>query len=353
MLRILVMGAGAIGCFLGGSLAAQGHRVTLWGRSALMDKIAADGLALQWPDQPAKTVFPQTTTSAADITASYDFVLLTVKAYDVAGAIAELSQHAALFEEGCIVAMQNGLGSEEQLAAAFGPERIIAGTLTIPIRVTQPGVIEVSKPTGGLGLAPLQPGPPVEQLAEALEQAGLTTDIYADYRAMKWSKMILNIINNASCAILDQPPTYVIGRPALFDLEIRAMQEAAAVMAREKIEAVNLPGYPVEWLVWLVEEKWLPMPMLRAVLRPFMLSGRGTKMPSLHIDLATGRPDSEISFLNGAIVQAGRRTGIATPVNQALTEILSKLVSGELAWPDYQHQPDKLLQRVSAYTEEI
>jgi 2-dehydropantoate 2-reductase len=75
-----------------------------------------------------------------------------------------------------------------------------------------------------------------------------------------------------------------------------------------------------------------------------MLSGRGTKMPSLQIDLATGCATSEIDALNGAIVQAGQKLGVPTPVNQALTEILSSLVAGELVWEDYQNQPEKLLQ---------
>jgi len=70
-------------------------------------------------------------------------------------------------------------------------------------------------------------------------------------------------------------------------------------------------------------------------------------MPSLQIDLAAGRSASEIYALNGAIAEAGQRLEIATPVNRALTDILSGLVSGELNWADYQNQPEKLIKAVT------
>ncbi|HXV43255.1 MAG TPA: ketopantoate reductase family protein [Anaerolineae bacterium] len=347
-MKIMVMGAGAIGCFVGGSLATAGQQVTLVGRPPLMEKIARDGLNLRWPNQPAQTVFPATATTLPN-DADYDFILLTVKAPDTAKAIKDLSGLADLSGLTThIVSLQNGIGNEEQLAAAFGSEQVIAGTITIPIQAPEPGVIEVSKAKGGLGLAALHPGQPVKVLANALNQAGLTTQVYADYRAMKWSKLLLNIVTNASSAVLDLPPAAIIARPDLFDLEIRALQEGVEVMKAQGIGAVKLPGYPVDWLARLLSARWLPMAATRALLRPSMAGGRGTKMPSLHIDLAARRSTSEISVLNGAIVEAGQKFGVATPVNQALTEILSGLVSGRMKWAEYQNQPKKLVKAVAA-----
>jgi 2-dehydropantoate 2-reductase len=348
MLNILVVGAGAIGCFVGGRLAAAGHTVTLVGRPTLMNKIAQTGLTLRHPHLPAQTVSPKTVTSLADLSGAFEFILITVKAPDTPQVIRQL-QGSGLVQPGrYLVSLQNGLGSEELLAEAFGPQQVIAGTVTIPIAVPEVGVIEVSKDKGGLGLASLQPGQPVETLAGALNQAGLTTPTYADYRAMKWSKLLLNMITNASSAILNQPPAEILARADLFNLEIEALQEAAAVMRVLGIRPVKLPGYPVDWLARLVSAGWLPLPFKRAILRPFMVSGRGTKMPSLQIDLAAQRAASEIGVLNGAIVQAGQRIGIKTPVNQALADILSGLVAGELDWTAYQGEPHKLLEAVAA-----
>jgi len=201
----------------------------------------------------------------------------------------------------------------------------------------------VSKAKGGLGVAPLTHGQPVRILADALNQGGLYTQTYAAYRDMKWSKLLLNIINNASSAILNMPPVDIIADPRLFDLEIQALREGLAVMKAQGIKPVNLPGYPVVWLARLLSARRLPAAATRAILRPFMVSGRGTKMPSLQIDLANNQPISEVGVLNGAIVAAGEKAGIPTPANRALTTVLRSIVSGDLAWADYQRRPEKLL----------
>jgi 2-dehydropantoate 2-reductase len=346
MLNILVVGAGAIGCFVGGHLAASGHRVTLVGRPRLMKKITEDGLILQWPDRPNQTVFPEAATTVVDPAPVYDFIFLTVKSPDTIATAEQLATLPLAAIKTYLVSFQNGIGNEEQLVKTFGSPRVIAGTITIPIRVPELGTIEVSKANGGLGLAPLDSSQPVDVLADALNRAGLTTMTYADYRSMKWSKLLLNIVTNASCAILNQPPPEVIARPDLFNLEIKALQEGVAVMKAQGIKAVILPGYRTDRLARLAPARWLPLAVTRSILRPYMISGRGTKMPSLQIDLAAGRSRSEIDALNGAIVQAGQRLDVPTPVNQALTRILKGLVSGELAWTDYQNQPEKLIRAV-------
>jgi 2-dehydropantoate 2-reductase len=139
------------------------------------------------------------------------------------------------------------------------------------------------------------------------------------------------------------PPTELIANPALFNLEIQALREGVQVMQTQGIRGVKLPGYPVDWLVRILGAGWLPLPLVRTLLRPAMSSGRGSKMPSLHIDLAAGRDTSEVDALNGAIVEAGQRLGISTPVNQALTTILNDLVSGQVEWSEYRQQPERLL----------
>ncbi|HMR62826.1 MAG TPA: 2-dehydropantoate 2-reductase N-terminal domain-containing protein [Anaerolineae bacterium] len=174
MLKILVLGAGAIGCFVGGRLAAAGHQVTLLGRPPLMNKIATDGLKLCHPSQPPLTVRPPVITSLAELSAAEvpEFILLTVKASGTAPAIEQLAHASLSLDQSYIVSLQNGVGNEEQLAEALGWQRVIAGTVTIPIGVPDLGVIEVSKDKGGLGLASLQENQPTARLAEALTKPG-------------------------------------------------------------------------------------------------------------------------------------------------------------------------------------
>lgn len=66
-------------------------------------------------------------------------------------------------------------------------------------------------------------------------------------------------------------------------------------------------------------------------------------MPSFHIDLRAGRGKSEVDFLNGAVVRAGKKLGIPTPVNRMLTETLLALTMGESSVDTFSHHPDKLL----------
>lgn len=345
--NVLIMGAGAIGGFVGGTLAAAGHTVTLLGRPAPMQRIAAEGLSLAWPGQPARTVFPNAASDVSELTDSaFDFVLLTVKAPATETAARQLVPLLAKSNRANVVSLQNGVGNEELLAQVLDAARVIAGTITIPIQTPAPGSIEVSKAKGGLGLAATSTGQPVEALADALNQAGLPTQTYADFQAMKWSKLLLNIVNNATSAILDEPPAKILSNRALFDLEIRALAEGAEVMHALGVPAVSLPGYPVPWLARLVSANWLPLPAKRAILRPFMVSGRGTKMPSLHIDLSSGRTVTEIDALNGAIVTAGQKTGVPTPANRVLTDTLNGITSGQLKWQDFCHRPEQLLEKM-------
>ncbi len=346
MLKILVMGAGAIGCLVGGYLAIGGHQVTLVGRSPLMERIAANGLTLQHPGRPIQTAYPETATTVPVPAAPFDFIILTVKSPATREAIAQL---APLMQSSTfLVSLQNGIGNEEQLAAEFGPEKVIAGTITIPVRMPELGFAKATKKSGGLGLAPLHPAQPVPALAGALNQAGLRTPVYSNYQAMKWSKLLLNIVVNASSAILNQSPGQIVARRDLIDLEIEAMRETIAVMQAQGIPAVNLPGYAVAWLVRGVCAGWLPAFLKRILLRPHMVEGRGEKMPSLQLDLAAGRPVSEIEALNGAVVRSGQKYGLNTPVNRVLTDLTNGLFSGEIARSTYERQPQKLIQAVAA-----
>ena len=66
-------------------------------------------------------------------------------------------------------------------------------------------------------------------------------------------------------------------------------------------------------------------------------------MPSFHIDLHSGRGKSEVDFLHGAVVRAGKKSGVPTPVNKLLTETLLALTNGEIPLEEYTRQPEKLL----------
>ena len=171
--------------------------------------------------------------------------------------------------------------------------------------------------------------------------AGLNAQLFAKSQDMKWSKMLTNLIANASSAILDMPPVEIFRNPGLFQLEIDQLRETLAVMQAQNINVVDLPGTPVRLLAFAVSK--LPMAISRPFLKKAVGSGRGGKMPSFHIDLHSGRGKSEVNYLNGAVVQAGQETGIPTPVNKLLTETLLRLTKNEIKISEFARQPEELL----------
>jgi len=90
--------------------------------------------------------------------------------------------------------------------------------------------------------------------------------------------------------------------------------------------------------------RFLPAFLSRPLLQKAVGKGRGGKMPSFHIDLHSGRGQSEVDYLNGAVVRFGERVGVATPVNRLLNETLLSLTRGEVPLETYTLKPEKLLE---------
>ncbi len=350
-----MVGAGAIGMLVGGRLALAGHSVTLVARPAVAEHLRREGLRLVGGEGEQVVrdldIAPSVAEAAA---ASFDWLAVTVKAYDVPTVAEEI--RAAFPTPPTVVTFQNGVGSEETVQRLLPAAPLAAASVTIPVSVPAVGHIETRK-KGGLGLAPVgrrtedggrkpeSQGPQGGYaVAPALQAAGFVVRGYADYRAMKWSKLLGNMIGNASSAILDMPPGEIYADPRLFRLEVAALREAVAVMAAWRIPTVSLPGLQSHLLPPAL--RYLPLPVLQPILQRMVAGGRGGKMPSLHIDLAGGRGQSEVEVLNGAVAEWGERKGVPTPVNRALTDTLLGLTAGRLAWADFRHRPDRLLKLV-------
>ncbi len=339
-MRLLIIGAGAAGTFIGARLALAGHAVCLVGRPALLDAVRSSGLTLLEPDALPRVTSPRCVTELATVfadAATYDLALLTVKAYDTDAAIAELQAAGASLPP--ILTLQNGVGNEEALADAFGAARVLSGALDTPVSIPQPGQVQAHKARYGIGLATLADRVALEGVAAALTGAGFTVRRYEDYRGLKWTKLLMNILANAQCAILGWTPAQVMRDPVAAELEARAWQEMAAVMRLSGIAPVPLGVYPFPQIMPLVER--LPSAWVARGLRSFVSGGRGTKLPSLRLALETGRP-SEVRWLNGAVARTGATVGVPTPVNAALTEVLAGLTQGTIAPDAYRDQPQRL-----------
>lgn len=339
-MRVLIIGAGAVGSFIGARLALAGHEVTLAGRPGWAAAVRAGGLTLVEPDGSRRVaqVCAADSIAAAFLASAFDLALLTVKAYDTAQVIAELAAVAPAPPP--LLTLQNGVGNEEALAGAFGAHRILAGAIDTPISVPAPGQVQAHRARFRAGVAPVHPAAPARQAVNLLRDAGFRTDVFADYRRLKWTKLLLNLPANAQCAILDWTPAQVMADPIAARLEAQAWQEALAVMAALRIAPVTFAGYPVGLVAPLARR--LPPDWLATGLRSLVSGGRGSKMPSLHIAFAAGKP-SEVGWLNGAVAAHAVRLGVPTPVNRMLTEVLCGLTEGREARAAWRGRPERLL----------
>lgn len=342
-LSILVYGAGAIGTYIGGSLALAGHRLTfieqpqtavLLQQTGLRLDLTLAGFGHEQLPPAAFTVIP----SLADALrrGPFDFAVFALKSFDTAAALEEMQPFAGDMPP--VLCLQNGVDNEARLVSVLGGEKVIAGTVTSSVGRRAAGDIVLER-LRGVGIAD---GHPLSLfINQALSAAGLKPRLFPRPLEMKWSKMLTNLPANATAAILDMTAAQVFDHPGLFRLEIRMLRETLTVMRALRLRVVDLPGVPTRLLALGIH---LPQYLSRPLLRRAIGSGRGAKMPSFHIDLHSGRGRSEVDWLNGAVARHGAGCGCPAPVNQALTDTLLALTRGTLPLTVFQRQPERLLE---------
>ncbi|MEN8242092.1 MAG: 2-dehydropantoate 2-reductase [Chloroflexota bacterium] len=336
-LRVLSFGAGAIGTYIGGSLALSGNRVVFIERPETATKITSLTLTI---DGETKTIQSPVVTSSVEEALShgpFDIALFALKSFDTGTVLKNLERHKEQLPP--ILCLQNGVENENLISEALGNNNVVPATITSAVGRLGLGQIVLDK-FRGVGIS----GEHLlsQRLFAAFEQAGLNPSLIIPPAAMKWSKMLTNLVANASSAILDMPPGDLFNHPDIFKFEIAQIREALKVMKAQNIPVVNLPGTPVKAFVFASSA--LPLWLARPVLAKAIGGGRGDKMPSFHIDLHSGRKQSEVVFLNGAVSRFGEKFSVPTPVNNFLTSTLTALVSGEIPISRYQKNPDKFIQ---------
>jgi 2-dehydropantoate 2-reductase len=343
---ILIYGAGAVGQFVGGTLALAGHRVTLLGRPALCAALADAPLRLAWERPLAggtneREVPMAAVPSIGALDTPPALVILTVKGYDTAGALPDLSRLVA--GGATVLTIQNGVGNEEALAEGLGAGAVRSGAFTISVSIPAPGTVVRHTAKGGLGFAPFA-GEEIAPLVDLFAPTGLPVVAARSHRELKWSKLLLNMLGNAQSAILDLPPAALFADPRLFAVERRAFREARAAMRAAGIGLTDLPAYPVRALAFAMS---LPAGLAQRLLARRMGGGRGAKMPSLWMDLHEAKGRSEVARYNGAVAALGKARGVATPINDALHRTLGSLIADPVRWGEYRGQPDRWLRELS------
>ncbi len=336
-MKLLFLGAGAVGTYIGGSLAIRGEDVAFVEQASVAEQIERRGLILHRGSYTRTERNVRVYTSNRDALAAgpYDLCVVALKSFDTDAAIDGLL--ATGLEVPTVLSLQNGVDNEPLIAARLGAHKVIAGTVTSAI--AKPGIAEIIEETHrGVGVALGHELAP--RLIDALRYAGLSPRAYPLAGPMKWSKLLTNLIGNATSAILDMPVADLFADNRLYRVEIEVLRECLAVMDALGFRPVDLPGTPVRALAAATRVPRLiaQTPMVR-----LLGHSRGDKMPSFHIDLHSGRGNTEVEWLNGAVVRHGAKMGVPTPVNQVLTETLEALSSGVQPKDAYRRNPEALL----------
>ncbi len=348
-LNVLVFGAGAIGTYFGGSLILAGHNIVFVEQPKMVTELRERGLRLDLTvdeRRNTKEVFViesrsfviEPSLEDALRFGPFDVALFALKSFDTAAALEGMKPFADKLPP--MLCLSNGVENEQSIAQALGADKVIYGTVTTAIGRRGAGDIVLEK-LRGVGVA--AGNPLSEKLVSALDAAFLKSRLYPEPHGMKWSKMLTNLIANPSSAILNMTAAQVFSNKKLYKLEIEMLSECLAVMAAQKLQVTDLPGTPIKALALATKlPLWLSKPFLARAAG----SGRGAKMPSFHIDLYSGRGQSEVEYLHGAVVRAGKEFNISTPVNELLTGILLALTNKEIPLEEYANQPEKLLSKV-------
>jgi 2-dehydropantoate 2-reductase len=341
-MRILFFGAGAIGTYIGGSLALAGHEISYIERPEVAERVQRDGISVSIADRISRIPIYAIFGGAAEALKSgpFDVCVFALKSYDTAAAIRILEPLTGKLPP--VLCLQNGVENEPVLESVFGSGTVISGSVTSAVGRTRAGIVMLERKRG-VGIAA---GHPLSiPVAAAFNGAGLNARLYPSARPMKWSKMLTNLIGNASSAITGFPPAEVYAHPRLFLLEREMLRECLRVMHRAGISVTDLPGTPVRALALAVER--LPGSLARPILVRAVGGGRGGKMPSLFLDLQAGRGKTEVQWLNGAVARTGREIGVPTPVNNLLAETLTLLTDGAEKREAYLGKPESLISRLN------
>lgn len=310
-MRIAVIGAGAVGGYFGGRMAAAGREAAFVARGCTLSVLRERGLRVDSPLGDFE-VRPWMATDDPDEVGPVGLVLVAVKAWQVPGVAPTLRP---LVGDGtCVLPLQNGVEAADQLAAALGPQPVLGGLCKIISMQVAPGHIRHLgvEPAIDLGEIGRPPTGRVRRVADVLESAGIRVRTPDDVLAAIWEKFLFICPVSGVGALTGRPIGELREEPASRAMVEAAMREIVAVAA----------GHGVALRPDIVE---------RTLLFLDGLPPEGTA--SMQRDLLEGRP-SELESQNGAVVRLGRHAGVPTPVNLDIYERLLPREKRHRARPD-------------------
>jgi 2-dehydropantoate 2-reductase len=316
-MKIAVVGAGAVGSVIGGLLSRAGEDVTLIGRKSHIDAINQSGLVLD--GESGKTVIRVKATENLDF--KPDLALLTAKSQDVESSVRKAQP---ILSGVLVVTTQNGVQSDDIVARVLGKANIISSVVLYNCEFLEPGQASYSKLLSKTALLIGEPfgikGNRLQSLT-ALFNKAISTDISEDIRGAHWTKLLWNLLT-AVPAVTDL--SYQEGNryPQIRELNINLMKEGLEVVKTAGIKTAPVPGFTLSFIETIAKMR---LPEASSMMKNAIESGgEQHTLGSILQSIRRGK-STEVDYMNGEIVDLGKKMGVPTPANSLMVELVHQV----------------------------
>ena len=319
--RVAVLGAGSVGCFIGGCWQAAGLPVTFIGRPNIAHDIREHGLTLSdyagWQRSLRGVDFSCVPQPLADA----DIILLTVKSGATAEAARDIAAHAA--EGALIVSFQNGISNVDVLKQELGGRfRILRGM--VPYNVAYLGEGRFHKGVAGNLYA--ENRPETRALAERVGTGPASLKLSDDMLGLAWGKLLINL-NNAVNALSGHTLVEELRERDYRRVFAASMREGLKLLDRAKIKPATVGGVGPRTLPLVINSPdWL---FRNVFMKKWKIDEKARS--SMTDDLAAGRK-TEVDYINGELVELAGKLGVDAPVNRRIVELIRKAEAGARPW---------------------
>ena len=304
-MKIAVLGAGSLGCAMGGVLTEAGQDVWLINRHA--DRVAhlrRHGLVMRVAGQDRR-VAVRAATLPAEV-GPVELVLVLVKSFHTEAAIA--SAAPLLGPQTLVLSLQNGVGHEDILARHVGRERVLVGRTYVGGSPLGPGHVIAGYHGKATHIGELDGrlSERVQRVAQVFSQAGLATQVSEHILGTIWDKLLINVATGAITALTGLTYGQLYAQPHLQALGLAAVREAMAVAQAQGI------ALSIQDPLWAWQQAG---------------AGLGADFKTSMLQSLEKGSVTEVDFVNGAVVRLGEALGVATPVNRTLLALVQGIES--------------------------
>ncbi len=301
-MKILIMGAGAVGLFFGARLQQAGEEVYCCARGDNLRALRAHGLEVK--SFQGDFALRVTATGNPREFAPYELILFCVKSYDTIAAARQLD--GCLGEGGAVMTIQNGVENEEALCTVLPRESVMGGNARVGAELTAPGkLLHTASGLIEFGELDGRETPRARRLAEAFKRAGVLGQLTRDLKSVRWKKLTGNNGTNTVSALARCTLDEMFADPEGAALVYRLMAETAMV---GRAEGAQISDADLETLY--------------NTARGFS-NAAAIKTSTLQ-DLERGKR-LEYDAISGAVVRAARRHGLGVPATETVHALLKLL----------------------------